>query len=106
MKYIAVLKQEADGCDYTIGCGNTTVQFEAETSVEAANKLKEIIKANYNHDETRLKSLNYYAVSASYEVKLDQWYGQFNAEKKKEQESATTAKELEELYRLKKKYNL
>lgn len=30
MKYYAYLKQEGEGCDYTIGCGNTLITLNAE----------------------------------------------------------------------------
>lgn len=38
MKFIAYVKQDVERCDYTIGCGQCTIGFEAE-SMDAAVKL-------------------------------------------------------------------
>lgn len=103
MKYIAILRQEG-GCDYTIGCGINTIQFEADSPKEAAEKLQNIIKDNYNSDEHRLKQVNFYEIKNSYEVDVDLWYKKFddeiNAIQRKEQEKAEWA----EYLRLKEKF--
>lgn len=104
-KYIAILGQEGEGCDHTIGCGLATYQFEAEIAVAVGNKLREIVRDNYNHDDTKLKSLIYFEVASTFEVDLNLWYSKFEEEEKAMRKQIETREELAELERLKKKYN-
>ena len=43
MKYKAYLKQDGEGCDYTIGCGQTIVELQANNKEEAKEKLTQLI---------------------------------------------------------------
>lgn len=104
MKFIAILRQEGEGCDYTIGCGINTIQFEAENALEAGKKLKLIVFENYNHDEAKLKSLHYYQVDGTYEADIKRWYNEFAEEKTLREQTAVKEKELAELQRLLNKY--
>ena len=104
MKYIAILRQNG-GCDYTIGCGVNTIQFEAENALEAGKKLKEIVRESYSGEESQLSSAVYYEVGASFEADMKRWYSEFEHEKKQAIDNALRDKELAELERLKKKYN-
>lgn len=104
MKFIAILRQEGEGCDYTIGCGVNTIQFEAENALEAGKKLKLIVFENYNHDEAKLKSLHYYQVDGTYEADIKRWYNEFAEEKILREQTAVKEKELAELQRLLNKY--
>jgi len=47
MIYYIYLKQEGEGCDYTIGCGNYLTYFDAENIVEAQNKIEQLIKEQF-----------------------------------------------------------
>jgi len=105
MKFVAILKQEAEGCDYTIGCGVKTIKFDAETSAEATQFLKKYVKENNNHEETKLSNIMFYEVKASYEVDVNTWYAQFDKEAAEIKRQENESKELAELERLKKKYN-
>lgn len=40
MKFIALLKQSGEGCDYTIGCGRTWIDFESQDRQQALEYLK------------------------------------------------------------------
>jgi len=40
-KYVAILKQRAEGCDYTIGCGISTYVFDANDWNDAFQKVRE-----------------------------------------------------------------
>lgn len=104
MKYIAILRQEGQGCDYTIGCGINTIQFEAENTIDAGLKLKMIIYENYNHSEAKLKSAHYYPVEGTYEADIGRWYAEFAAEKNRSLQEDLKRKELAELERLLNKY--
>jgi phosphoenolpyruvate carboxylase len=90
MKYIAILRQDGEGCDYTIGCGINTIEFEANDALEAGLKLKEIVRENYNNSERKLKSAK--------------WYSAFETENLKRVMEEQTRKELLELERLQQKY--
>jgi hypothetical protein len=39
MEYKAYLKQNGEGCDYTIGCGQTVISIDAQNVLEAKQKL-------------------------------------------------------------------
>jgi hypothetical protein len=104
MKYIAILRQEG-GCDYTIGCGINTIQFEAVNAQEAAAKLQEIVIENYSGEEQRLKTIHFFEAANSYEVDLNKWYKKIDDAKKQAKLDEVTIRELAELDRLKKKYN-
>jgi hypothetical protein len=105
MKYIAILRQDGEGCDYTIGCGVNTIQFEAENALEAGKKLKLIVFENYNYDERKLKSLYYYQIDGTYEADIKKWYDEFIHEEVVRIQDQDTQRELAELERLLKKYN-
>lgn len=50
MRYYAYLVQKGEGCDYTIGCGNTIRKIEASNDKEASEKLSNIIEEEYRPD--------------------------------------------------------
>lgn len=50
MEYYAYLKQKGGGCDYTIGCGNTMVKFEADSDDQAKIELSRIIEEEFTGD--------------------------------------------------------
>ena len=47
MKYYAYLKQNGEGCDYTIGCAQTIITIEAKNDNDAREKLTTEIIENY-----------------------------------------------------------
>lgn len=106
MKFIAILRQEGEGCDYTIGCGINVIQFEAEDYIEAAKKLKLIVYENYNNDDARLKSLIYYHVDGTYDTDIKKWYDEFATLKVQKIEKEKELSERMELERLLKKYGI
>lgn len=104
MKYVAILKQASEGCDYTIGCGINVIEYDSSTTMEAALALKELIKTNYSNPENRLKEVKLLEAPRLFEVDLQRWYNEIDTEEKKRMEDETRKKELAELERLKKKY--
>ena len=66
MKYIAVLNENEEGCDYTIHCGTLVIEFEAENMAAAIEYCK-----TYNGESSmvecygafRIDSCNIYEVS-------------------------------------------
>lgn len=102
-KYIAVLKQEG-GCDYTIGCGIKTIQFDAVDFIDAGKLLKEMVSEDYIGEHS-LSVLEYYEIAAAYEADLKRWYSEFEHNARVAEQNEIQRKELIELERLKKKYN-
>ena len=43
MQFALWLKQEGEGCDYTIGCGNKLVQLRSQTVEEAHEESKAVL---------------------------------------------------------------
>jgi len=48
MEYKAYLKQNGEGCDYTIGCAQTVISIDAQNILEAKQKLYQKIKEEYS----------------------------------------------------------
>ena len=63
MKYRAYLKQEAEGCDYTIGCSQTIEELQADNIDDAKQKLTELIIEEYSHSEALLGSCELYEIN-------------------------------------------
>lgn len=103
-KYIAILTQKDSGCDYTIGCGITTVNFEAENIKSAASKLIDIVRDNYTTEEHRLSKINFHEIIETFEVDLDKWYKIIDEEKAEQIKEQEVLNELALLAHLKKKY--
>lgn len=104
MKYVAILNQ-GQGCHYTIGCGIKAIEFEAADVVDAHRVLNEIVKQDYNYDETRLQTLVFYPTNnTKHIVDVSKWYEEFQIEHNKQIEEDVKKKELEELQRLQEKY--
>ena len=75
-KYKAYLKQDGEGCDYTIGCGQTLIDIEAENIKDAKIQLKEIIADEYNNDECRLETVEIYEISWFIDFDIQHFYEQ------------------------------
>ena len=103
MKYIAILRQEG-GCDYTIGCGINTIQFEAVNAQEAAAKLQEIVNENYSGEEQRLKTIHFFEAANSYEVDLNKWYKKIDDQKAAKKLKQENEADWAEFLRLKEKF--
>lgn len=98
MKYYAYLEQHGEGCDYTIGCGKTLIDFEANSDEEAVTELTRIIKEEHTSFESRLKSAKIF--KHPIEVNLDKIYLDFDNEVefyKKESELEKKRAQLEKL---------
>lgn len=40
MRYMVLMKQDGEGCDYSIGCGMTFEEFRADDDAKALDKVK------------------------------------------------------------------
>ena len=49
--YAVILKEKADGCDYTIGCGMTMIRLQALTPEDALKEAKVVVQGTPNDEE-------------------------------------------------------
>lgn len=100
MNYYAYLKQKGEGCDYTIGCGNTLIRIEANSDKEAISKLSEIIEERYS-DDPELSNVSLFRDKIDFDfrsLKED-----IKAKKRKAKSDREHIKDLEDFERLKNK---
>jgi len=105
-KYYVYVIQAAEGCDYTIACGETLVSLEADTLDDALQEAKQTMVMGYNgpfgeepgrysHPEYRLCRAVLIEASGILEIDIDAWYRELddrNAEiLRREQERAERA---------------
>ncbi len=100
MRYYAYLKQKGEGCDYTIGCGNTLVTVDADNDEDARTKLGELIEEEYT-GERELESVQLFKDKISFN--LDKVYDSHRSKKDSEAKRLQHLKDMEEFERLKRK---
>lgn len=74
MIYKAYLKQPGEGCNYTIGCGQTVITIDASDMEDALEKISKEIKEYYNTRETRLAICEIYEVNQVFECDVNKIY--------------------------------
>lgn len=104
MIYKAYLNQGANGCDYTIGCGETVIDIEADSMHEAKIKLVEEIRENYSHEERQLESAEIFEISNIDSIDVNELYEMIYIEKKMLSDKEMRAREFEQYTILKKKF--
>ncbi len=77
-RFVALLKQSGDGCDYTIECGTKVVSLEATTAEEAVAAARELLREY--RDERTLESMQILALAGTLDAPVDAWYKEFKAE--------------------------
>lgn len=102
MKYFAYLKQKGEGCDYTIGCAQTLITFDANDDDDAKQKLSERIQEEYT-GEFELSSV--LLLKNKIEFNLKSVYDDLNKLKNDKDSKMQHIKDMEEFERLKKKLN-
>lgn len=93
---------EGNGCDYTISCGETIREFEANSEKEIKEKVKEQIE--YFGRERIQKATLYEITSNKEKLDIDDLFADDDAEEKAREEAIKVAKEIAQLEELKKKY--
>lgn len=107
MKYILVLKQEAEGCDYSIECGTKVVELKATTFDGVHQEAKNCILSDdegYLAEDFRLKSAMLCEVVAEEALPVKEWYAEYEAAQHKQERQAQLEKERREYERLKAKF--
>jgi hypothetical protein len=77
--FIAYVKQKAEGCDYTIGCGIALWFLSAKTKDEAIDELKSKVIGDDDIEggyigENELERITLFEVVESTEIPLSLWY--------------------------------
>jgi len=101
MKYYAYLKQKGEGCDYTIGCGNTLIKLNAKNDSEAKEKLKETIIEEYSGSESMLEKVILFKETIDFDLKSV--YDDLESKKESEKTKRQHIKDMEEFEKLRKK---
>ena len=110
--FIAYVKQSGDGCDYTIGCGQTQWELEAATRTEAIEELKLRVLGVWSpdpgyeegRDEGYLKTVVLFDTISKEEMPLASWYSEARDRKTILETMKIEAAERAELERLEAKF--
>lgn len=111
MGFLAHIRQVSEGCDYTIGCGEFTWTFVADSWDDAIAELKRDIigiPSDDDHpgfwDEKRLKSAFLVQIIRMAEMPVQEWYEEEMALRQAQEEEAEEMKERRQYERLKRKF--
>jgi len=77
--YKAHIVQEAEGCDYTIGCGLNVIDLDSKTLESAKVELIKVIKEYYTGDN-QLEHAELYEINEIVEMDLDMIYKEVELE--------------------------
>ena len=103
MKFILVMQQKGEGCDYTIGCGIKYYIITATSHVEAEEWAKKYIKENYPPGDDYELDRVYLGIFL-HTLPLGKWYNEIEEIEAKKAQDIVEKSELAELARLKAKY--
>lgn len=114
--FIAYVKQEGEGCDYTIACGYELWELEAQTEEEALAELRHKVvgdieqeyddREEYGYwDERRLESVTLYKVVDKITAPIGLWYDEARAVVAAKAAEAREAVERMQYERLKRKFD-
>jgi len=95
---------QGQGCDYTIGCGETIIDVPANSMEEAKKKLVEIIKEEYSHEERQLESAKIFEVEQSFDIDMKSIYNKINEDREIKSKQESIERERVEFERLKAKF--
>jgi len=109
MHFLAHIRQEAEGCDYTIGCGEVAWTFEADSWDDAVARLKLRVIGDTDErpgfwGEKKLKQVFLAQVMRMDEMPIGRWYGEATAERSEIERQKKGAEERQVYERLKQKF--
>lgn len=112
--FIAYAKQEGEGCDYTIGCGQILWKLKAQSYEEAIEELKSTVIGKWlpefceyeegYWEDFKLESVTLYEVNKKEEVPINKWYSDALMKIKQEKNKVNEEYEKIEFERLKAKF--
>lgn len=103
MKFIALVKQEGEGCDYTIACGQTWLYLDATTREAAIDELKRTIAESFAGEHLLEKAI-LLSVEAEENMPVDLWYVELAQQKALDRQQAEERRERAEFERLRAKF--
>jgi len=112
-KFIAYVKQEMQGCDYTIACGQTIWKLKSTSKEDAIEELRKMIIGEYvpgdgyeegYWGESKLSEVILFEVKEELPIDVNQWYREALKFKNDEENKAKNDDERKEYERLKSKY--
>lgn len=111
LKYVVIMKQKGDGCDYTIGCGINFEIFEAENAGDAMMKAKELwLGDDYEPEEGGPLYSGDYELAYMHLCRfvtgcpIGEWMGEINKEERALRKAEEEVQERAEYDRLRQKY--
>jgi len=107
MKWLLLMSEEGEGCDYTIGCGVAYEMIEAESREEALEVAREKLDDRSLLDpdgERQLEVAYLLPADGDIVVPSDEWIAERQAKKDIAKKAEVEAQEMAELERLKSKY--
>ncbi|MEX3983812.1 hypothetical protein AB4Y45_33040 [Paraburkholderia sp. EG287A] len=103
--FLAHIKQDGEGCDYTLACGETTVKLKAATMADAQEEVRQMLTNTYTFkDERRLQTATIYEVSDTFTVPVDDWYAQIMLEANQAETERRTAARRAQFEKLKREF--
>jgi CRISPR/Cas system CSM-associated protein Csm2 small subunit len=103
MKYFLYVIQDAEGCDYSIACGECLIELNALNKNDAEKEVMKKIEESFFHEDSMLRSATLYEVQNLVELNMDDVYKNIKNKKLKEKAKILKEKEEKEFERLKKK---
>lgn len=114
--YIAYITQQADGCDYSIGCGQDMLELKALTYSDAITELKQEIIGKWDPEEgeydegywgdRKIKAIRLIEVSdIDQELPIQEWYDKAQNDTNLQRNKKKTKAERKEYERLKALYD-
>lgn len=105
-QFFLYMKQKGEGCDYTIGCGETIQEIDGETHKQALKNVYEFFEEEqqYIDPESDSSLEECYLFELKKTIDLDELQEKFTEEQEKEEEDNQEECERKEYERLKKKY--
>ena len=103
-KFVAYIKQQGEGCDYTIACGYKLINLKAASYVAALQELTNIIKENYSEDDYRLSSVTLIEVANKWKIDVDKIYLNMESEIESNEIENKNIRDYAEYQRLKRQF--
>lgn len=104
MQYYIYLKQKGEGCDYTIGCGETIVELNCQHH-ELNKKVSELLDEMEN-SECEIEKVLVFEYDDNIRFDLETYHMRKSAKKEQQELDERTKQDLETLKKLQEKYGI
>ena len=103
MKYLLIMEQDGEGCDYTIGCGVKQVIFEVDSDAEAIQRTRQLL-IHYLGDLASLREARLFPMFPLLALPIEEWRIEEQQKRAEHQKKVNEAYEKSEYQRLKAKF--